>query len=302
MSVPEMILQRGVERAWQFLQEHDYILGAILRHFPVEKQESYRKMVVDEKPSILFQNPHTRPTLPSFVISLMAESENQQYVGDDGLDVHMMPEAMPFPPDQPEDFKRDGYYGLDFNDPEMDIQTRYLQRGGDRSTEESRHHPVIGQNTGIQRHGGDEQYEQADEVQRLYNAVTHFISTRAVQDNIQMGIEINTTNAEKTYVYYRLLKNVLRRFHIWFHVNGIQNPVWSGSDLLVNEELQPTASGPGAFKRQLLVSFQHEDRIQEIEAVLAGWMIEVEMVTPNGKGGLDTTPVATIEPDPKSKG
>lgn len=299
MSLPEIVIQQGVARAWQFIQERDYLLGAMLRTFTPEKQQFYREFVRETSPAILFQNPSTTPVLPCFIIQLLGENEEQAYVGDQGMTVQYTPEALKYPPPQPEDFRRDGYYGLDYNlrgAPELDNKVRYIQVGGDRSKDESEHHPVIGQNTGIQRAGGDEQYERVDYPARLFNALTDHISTLAVQDRVQMGIEVNGDSAEQTYVLYRILKPILQRFHTFFHVNGVQNPTFSGSELSVNEQLQPTGGGPGAFRRLITMSFQHEVRNHTIDQVLAGWMLEVGLVTKRADGSDDEVVIATVGP------
>lgn len=294
--VPEIVIQEGVKRAWRFLQDRSYLIGDILRHFRVERQEEYRRFVENTTPSIVFQNPVGTPMLPVFAISLLSESEEQAYLADDGLSVRYTAAAMKYPPPQPEDFEKDGYYGIDYGVPGIEGRARYMRIGGDQGRDESQHHPTIGQNTGIQRMGGDEQYERIDEPQKMFSYLRHHISTLAVQHRIQMGIEINAENAEQCFVLYRLLQTILERFSTWFHVNGVQNPTFSGSELGVNMEYQPTAGGPGAFRRQITMSFQHESRNQEIDAVLAGWMLEVDMITPNNEGGNDETRIATVGP------
>lgn len=290
--IPEMVVQHGVEKAWEFLREHSFLLGHLLREMEVDRQQTYKQMIENEKPSIVFGFGTSAPPAPSFSVILLGEDEAQAYVGDDGLEDREIPYPAPYPEDYPNEVHE--FFGVTYG---QDNRAKLISVNGVRGNREIEFHGVVQKNTGIQPAGGDEQWEEMGEVQRLWNRLGQRLSQEAVLDRIRVGIEVRTDNAEKTAVYYRLLKWVLRRFTLWFQVNNVKNVVYSGGDLSPEESLSPTAGGSNIHKRMLTMTFEHEEHHFQVERLLAGWMLEVEMITPDGQGGQDVTPLVTVESD-----
>lgn len=290
MGIPEIALQKIVTLSWKFVQQHTYMFGQDLDDFEVTKQERYRRMVEEEQVTIHFGYPLTDTVLPSFSIVLLGEDEEIEVVGDDGIDSRVMP----FPPVAPDDYyPQEEFYGALYGrttEPQFDGVDGDLVR---RST----HHPLPKKNLAVQRAPGDEQYEQLNYPQRLYHRNEQRVSARAILDRVNMGVLVTCATQEQTIVYHRLLRNVLRRFMGLMNTNKIQNPKFSSADLTPAESLGPSTGGTPPFQRMLTISFQYEDRYLDIESVIRGWILEVNFVTPDGKGGQDSLTVVKVTSD-----
>lgn len=290
MGVPEYTLQRIVQMAWDFTTQHTYLFGELLRSMPTMKQERYRELVETEKVSIHFGYPTAKTLLPSFAIVLLGEEQEVEVIGDDGIDSR----AMPYPPVAEEDYyPQEEFYGVLYGKTQ---QPQFSSVDGDWIRESTKH-PLPRKNLNVQRAPGDEQYEHLDEPQRLWHRNQQRVSARVVYDRVNMGIIITTDNEEKTFVYHRLLRNVLRRFTMLFQVNGIQNTKFTSADVVPGEAMGPTAGGSYPFQRMITMSFMYEDRFLEIESLIRGWILEVELKTHRPDGGFDTLPVVTVTSD-----
>jgi hypothetical protein len=306
MSMPEFVVQKGVRLAWDFISKNDYILGHDLRELPTKRQEEYRNLLRSEKMSIGLGYPTQSPKLPSISIVLSHESEDSagQFVGDEGPLWHANPVpstsnerawAMYEDEEMPDFRKFESFEGVFYHegDPHM------LGVDGAMSTTPVALHPKREKNKWQQRGTGtnsDEQFEKMGHVARLWNPNTHKMSMTAVGDRASVDIIIATSNGEKTMVYFRLLRRVLRQFKTWFEINNVIDPVFSGGDISPDETLTPT-SGITAYRRSLNMNFLHFDFSFEVASVIESFMIEVDMATRKQDGGLDFTRVTTIEGD-----
>ena len=290
MGIPEIALQKIVTLSWKFVQQHTYMFGQDLDDFEPMKQERYRRMVEEEQVTINFGYPLTDTVLPAFSIVLLAEEEEIEVIGDEGVDTR----ALPFPPVAPEDYyPQEEFYGATYGQTD---QPQFDGVDGDWVRESTRH-PLPQKNLAVQRAPGDEQYEQLNHPQRLYHRDQQKVSARAVMDRVNMGIFVTCATQEQTIVYHRLLRNVLRRFMGLMNTNKIQNPKFSSSDLTPAEALGPSTGGTPPFQRMLTISFQYEDRYLDIEAVIRGWVLEVNFVTPREDGGQDSLNVVKVTSD-----
>jgi hypothetical protein len=287
MSVPELLLQQCVNVAWDFVRKHTYLFGALLSSMPVMKQERYRELVEQENVTIHFGYPVAKTILPAFSVVLLGEEEEISVVGDEGPDSR----AMPYPPVAEEDYyPQEEFYGVLYgktNAPQFSAVDGDLIR-------ESTRHPLPRKNLDVQRAPGDEQYERLDYPQRLWHRDQQHVSARVVTDRVNIGIIVTTDNEEKTIVYHRLLRNVLRRFTGLMQVNGIQNPKFSSADVVPAEAIGPTTGGTYPFQRMTTISFLYEDRLFEIESIIRGWLIEIDLATKRPDEGVDIIPVVTI--------
>lgn len=292
MGMPEFVIQEGVKRAWEFLSKRTFMLGHFLRELPVKKQEGYRALIEAEEPNIHFGFPNQKTRLPSFAILLASENEGVQVVGDAGLaDVQA-----PFPSVAPEDYNDPPeFYGITYD--QFGGDPNFMGYDGNLKRPEPTNHPLPRKNLNIQNADGDEQFERMGEVQRLYDRNAQRLQARVVSDNVTVGILVTTDNAEKTFIYYRLLRSMLRRFTMWFEVNGVQNPQYSGSELSPVETMVPTVSGVPVFQRQLSMSFMYEDRLFEVESLIQGWVYELVLATRRQDGQIDEVQVVEVYGD-----
>jgi len=284
--MPEFVVQEGVKRAWEFLQKNSRVLGYLCKNIPTDRQKGYRRQIEEEFPAIVWKNPSVKIHPPAFILSLLGENEIRQYIGDDAPSHRDMPHPSPGVEvgDYPE---KEKYHGVVYGEDEGPM---LLGVDGDKSGEPSRR-PLDRKNLVVQHAYGDEQYEHMGTPQRLWDEDQQRLTSRAVVDQMQIGIQVMTGNAENTFVYYRLLKWVLRRFYLWFQVNGLHNLTFSGMDLMPEESLAPTGGGPPLWSRQMTLSFEYEEQSIEVETLVAGWMLEVEMATRRQDGSLDVVPI-----------
>lgn len=289
MGMPEFVILNGIQKAWDFLTERTFVLGHFLRELPANRQEEYRNLIATEKPNIHLGFPNQKTRLPSFSLLLSSENEGVQVVGDTGLsDVDP-----PYPAVAPDDYDDPPeYYGVTYD--QFSGSPNFLGYDGNLTRPEPRNHPLPRKNLDIQNADGDEQFERMGEVQRLWARDQQRLQARVVSDNVSVGILVTTENAEKTFVYYRLLRSMLRRFTMWFEVNGVQNPQYSGADLSPVETMLPTVSGVPVFQRQLSMSFMYEDRLFEVESLIRGWVYELVLATERPDGGLDEVTVVEV--------
>lgn len=296
MSMPEFVIQRGVEYSWSFLRDKmDYVVGYYLRQLPWDRQQEYRDLITTQTPSIFMGYPTVGVSLPSFTVVLVSENEDPsgQYVGDTAHNNRLMPfpaagedDYLPF-----EDF--DGVVYPDYQEPQL------LGVDGERGTREPYAWEPREKNLWQQRRDhqdGDEQHEEMGEVRRLWSANKQRLSAHSVGDRITADILITTNNAEQTMVYYRLLRFILRRFKTWFEKNGVQDPVFSGRELASTEAVIPGVSIP-VFQRTISMNFLHQDVGYQVDKVLEDWMLEIELVTRNPDGSVSV--VETLWPNPE---
>lgn len=296
MGIPELVVLAGVQRAWDFLKAYPgEILAAEMRELSAKKQQSYREMIEVENPTIHLAYPTSKTTLPAFSVILQSEAEQFNFMDDAGPDDRMLP----YPPPAEDEFVDVEPMGGTVYD--GDTPPRPLTLSGDAVKDDVRtvrRTQVQKKNLDMQRGflGGDadEHFAQIGEPSRVWNRNEHLVSSRSWIDQVGIGIMVTTTSAEKTLVYYRLLRTVLRLLATWFSRNGVKNPTYSGSDLQNAESLGPAPS-PGAFQRMITMSFAHESTTYEVEAILRGWEIQINLVTPNAEGGVDETPVVMLE-------
>ena len=311
MSMPEFVILQGIEKAWQFLRENlDFSLGYLMRELPSTRQEEYRKLLRDDNVSIVMGYPQQPSRSTCFAVVLQSESEapQGQFVGDAGVSNR----ALPYPVLNNDIDYTENFYGVTYEQVE---RGQIATIGGhiDTGTDEVRLFPPryvmpdlggndataqglgagntlpLRKNQWQQRESGttgDEQYGRVGEVQKLYGRDAQRLFSTVVGDTVNVGIIISTDNAEKTLVYYRLLRWVLRRFTTWFNVNGVLNPTYSGTELSFAEGSSPTL-GLAVFQRTLNISFQHNDVSLEVEPVLFGFMLEIDMLTQRQDGGYD---------------
>jgi hypothetical protein len=278
----EYVIQKGVQKAWQFLQERlDYAIGYYLRQLPSTRQQEYRDLVQTESPSIFMGYPQSSVTVPSFGIVLMSEDEDPsgQYIGDAGPSFR----EMPYPAVAEDDYlPEEEFDGLVYGDHE---QPKLIEVDGELGTREVYAFSPRRKNLWQQRHShqdGDEQHDQMGQPPRLWHRDRQRLGSHAVGDRVRVGILVTTDNPEKTMTYYRLLRWILRRFKTWFEKNGVIDPNFSGRDLLSSEAL---------FQRAINVDFVHIDMGYQVESVLEEWMFEVEMLTQKPDGSYDAVPL-----------
>lgn len=287
MGVPEILLQRVISISWDFVRKHTYLFGHLLDDVDVEKQERYRRMVEEEEVTIHFGYPTSDIVLPAFSIILLGDEEEINVVGDDGPDTRVMPYPVPASDDFP---PQEEFYGIVYG---LTDQPQFDGVDGDLVRESTRH-PLPRKNLTVQRAPGDEQYERLNHPQKLYHIDRQHLSARIVVDRVNMGVFITTGNQEKTIIYHRLLRNVMRRFMGLLNTNGIQNPVFSSADVNPAEALGPTSGGSFPFQRMITISFMYEDRYIDIESVLRGWLFEVDLATKRPDGQIDLLPVVSV--------
>ena len=287
MGVPELVVQKTVFLSWKFVKENTYLFGELLEEMDPMKQERYRTLVEQENVSIIFGYPTVKTVLPSFSIVLLGEEEEIAVIGDEGPDSRVMP----YPAVAEDDYNpQEEFYGTLYGE---DTEPKFSAVDGDLIRESTRH-PLPRKNLAVQRAPGDEQFEQIGYPQRLWHRDRQRLSVRTVIDRVNIGIVVTTANEEKTFVYHRLLKNVLRRFIGLFNTNSIQNPKFSSADVVPGEALGPTTGGNYPFQRMMTISFMYEDRIFDIESVIRGWLFEVDLATPGKDGETDLTPVISV--------
>jgi len=301
MSLPELVVQRGVELAWNFFEENNYVLGYLCRELPLERQEDYRQLIRDEDVSIFMAYPTQITRIPSFSIVLKGESEDRegQFIGDAGPSLRDLPypatdneaawDAYDELPTVRPDFKREEFEGVVYPDTE---EPQLLGDNGDRSKQDVYHFSPRRKNLWQQRElttTSEEQYEKMGEVQRLWHRDAQKLFATATGDRVNIDIIVTTENAEKTMIYYRMLRWAMRRFSTWFHVNGLYHPSYTGGDLSPNESLAPASGGP-AYQRTLSMNFVHIDYSFEVESALAGFVFEMDLVTRRADGSLDFVP------------
>jgi len=295
MSLPELVIQEGVRRAWDFFKKNDHVLGYIAHELPVERQEEYREILRNGNVAIHFGFPNQQAPLPSFALILKGETEDRegQFIGDDGHDNR----EYPYPAtdndavfsDDPTYIPRDKeeFGGVTYSlDPK---RGRTLGVDPDVGRGEVRKFSPRSKNKWQQRElgtRGDEQYEHMGSTQRLWEKDTQRLTTTVVGDACVIDIVVTTNNLELTMVFFRLLRWVLRRWTTWFEVNGVQRATFSGGELRPNESLISPGGG-AAFQRTLTMRYLHHDVNYEVESILAAFMLEIEMATPRQDGGLD---------------
>lgn len=299
MSVPEFVVQTGVHRAWSFLRQNTRSLGYFLRELEPGAQEGYRQSIRNDIPFIGFGNGDiTVQADVKFLIACQSENEGPQgqYLGNQGnenvapryvtpnLDTREVPE---------EDFEGMTYGTRDCAKP--------ITVSGPSTSLQDRAHPFPQKNLHVQRHLDTERYEQMGYVQRLFSE-DDFLSKRSVGDQVSMAITVITSSFEKTMIYSRLLRNVLRSWYEWFEINGLQNIEFSFGPLAPAEDLQPLASGGSPWRREITIRFYHEDFSVELHSRLKGWVLAVGMATKNQSGVIELSPVATIESESVADG
>lgn len=290
MSMPEYVIQKGVQKAWQFLQERlDYAIGHYLRQLPSTRQEEYRALVKADSPTIFLGYPNTTISVPSFGIVLMSEDEDPsgQYIGDAGPSNR----ALPHPAVAEDDYlPEEDFDGLVYPDTQ---QPQLIEVDGELGTREVFSFSPRRKNLWQQRHShqdGDEQHDQMGEPPRLWHQDRQRLSTIAVGDRVRVSILVTTDNAEKTMTYYRLLRWILRRFKTWFEKNGVGDPNFSGRDLAASDSVVPGTPFP-LFQRTINMDFIHIDKGYQIDSVIEEWMFEVEMLTQKPDGSYDAVPL-----------
>jgi len=290
MGVPEYVIQQAVQLSWKFVRENTFLFGELLSDMPVMKQESYREMVENESVNIHFGYPIATTVLPAFSIILLGEEEEIEVIGDEGIDSR----SMPYPAVAEEDYyPQEEFYGVLYG---RTTEPLFSAVDGDLIRESTRH-PLPRKNLDVQRAPGDEQYEHLDYPQRLWHRDQQRVSARVVVDRVNMGLVITTDNQEKTFVYHRLLRNVLRRFIGLMNTNGIQNPKYSSADVVPAEALGPTTGGTYPFQRMITMSFMYEDRMFDIESVIRGWILEIDIATKKQDGSIELTPAVSVVSD-----
>lgn len=290
MSMPEFVIQKGVQKAWQFLQERlDYAIGYYLRQLPQLRQEEYRELVKSESPTIFLGYPNSAMTVPSFGIVLMSEDEDPsgQYIGDTAPSYR----DMPFPAAGEDDYlPEEDYDGVVYPDSEG---PQLIEVDGDIGSREVYSFSPRRKNLWQQRHShqdGDEQHDQMGQVPRVWHKDRQRLGAHAVGDRVRVGILVTTDNAEKTMTYYRLLRWILRRFKTWFEKNGVIDPNFSGRDLAAADSVVPGSPVP-LFQRAINMDFVHIDMGYQVESVIEEWMFEVEMLTQKPDGSYDAVPL-----------
>lgn len=305
MSMPEFVVQKGVKMAWEFIRKNDFILGHDLRELSTKRQEEYRNLLRSEDVVISLGYPTQKPKLPSFSIVLSNESEDSagQFVGDQGPSMNAHPIestsnerawAMYEEEEMPDFRKFENFEGVLYQ------EGTYMKGvDGTMSRTPVALHPRRQKNKWQQRStgtDGDEQYEKMGHVARLFDPASQKMSMTAVGDRASVDIIIATSNGEKTMVYFRLLRRVLRHFKTWFEINNVIDPVFTGGDLAPDETLTPT-SGITAYRRSLNMNFLHFDFSFEVASVIERFIVEMDMATKNQDGSLDFTRVGTITGD-----
>lgn len=295
MPMPEFVVQEGIRKAWELVKRSGRKIDVALRYLKPDRQQRYRDLIEREDPVIHFQNPDAKPRVPSFVIALASESESPQgqFLGDDGLDYR----EGPYPAVAPEDFyPQEDFLGLVYS--EEDCPTPVTVDGpsvAGVSLKRIRLEPE--KNLHLQRASLDdsEQREQMGVVPRLYDKDKQRLSLKSYGDEVTVTVTITTANFETTFVFYRLLRWGLRRLRGWFHANGLLNLTFSGSDVALDESLQPTTGGPaGPFRRVLTMQFYHEDYDIFEEAIVRQFLLEMDMATPRQDGSLEYTRIAEV--------
>ena len=295
MSMPEFVIQYGVQRAWEFFKENSHAIGYLMKELPVDKRERYRQMIEDEDVSIILAYPTAQTRLPSFAIVLSGESEEIDFLDDGGDDDSVLPYPSPGLEDiEDNPYLHEGYDSVTY---ERDFGPQLSSVDGAQAKETIR--PVLRtqlprKNLDYQRtdlgQEAPENFEKMGETERLFDRNTQKVSSRSWVDRISVSVIVTTQNAEKTFIYYRLLRWSLRMLKMWFAVNGIQNLTFTGSDLSPNEQLAPAPS-PTVFQRTLMLSFQHEDKAYEVEAFIRKWIFDIKLAVQNADGSVDYTVV-----------
>lgn len=295
MSMPEFVIQAGIKRAWDFFKQNDYVIGYLLQELPINRQDEYREQLRTEDVAIHFGFPNTAPRMPSFSIVLKGDIEDRegQFINDDAADFREYPfpavdNFAPFRND-PDFISRDKeeFGGVVYGDQDPK-HGRTIGVDPDVGRGDVRKFSPRAKNLWQQRELGrfsDEQFDKMGFTQRLWHRDVQKLTSSAVGDRSTVDIIITTNNQEKTLVYYRLLRWVLRRWSTWFEVNGIMNIQYSGSDLKPNTNV--VSDSITTFQRTLTMRYLHHDYGYEVEPVLAGFMLEIEMATRRPDGGLD---------------
>jgi len=310
MSMPEFVIQYGVQRAWDMIRGMDnYKLGFMMKQLKLERQESYRDLIRTESVLIQLGYPTQPARMPSFSIILQSENESPegQFLDHGGAE-NTEP---PYPPvNNGEDFYSDDdwqswgqglppeehYHGVTYPGEMKSQPPALLGVDGPGHVQ-----------TGYVGHPGtsgsgplsDPNYEVRDRMghtQPLYNEDTQALDSSVTGDDVSIGIQVTTGNMEKTLVYYRLLRQVLRTkaMRTWFEVNGLQRMTFSGMDLRPNESLVPSSSVL-VFQRTLSASFLFHEIDIQVAQVVNKFILEFEMATQRPDGSLDFVTIAQIE-------
>ncbi len=293
MSLPEIVIQNAVSLSWRFLRENlNYAAGYLLRQLPLERQESYRELIIDSQPAIVFGFPTVKTRIPSFAVVLQSESEapEGQFVGDVGPSNRILP----YPAVAPDDFRpREELGGITY----PETQAPQLlgvdgERAGDERHRIVSHFPPSQKNLTRQRTGGstgEEQFEIMGQTQRLFPENGQRLGSRVHGDVVSVAIIITASTAEKTLIYYRCLRWALRWFKTYLETNGVQKPEFSGLDLSPNEQLMPSGTVT-VFQRTLNVSFLHYEYAFEVEGMVEEFLYAVDIATRTPDGTVETIP------------
>jgi hypothetical protein len=293
MSFPEFVVQEGVKRSWQFYKDNSYVLGYLLKELPIERQEEYKTTLENDNLNVHFGFPKNQSLLPSAAIVLRGEFEDKegQFIGDDQDSNRSVPypavdNDAPFRGDDTFRFREtEDYHGVTYSLDSKEGRTIGLNPKTGKG--EIRHSSPRSKNMFEQREVGrfsDDKFEKMGITQRIWDDSLRKITSSGVGYRSVIDIVITTDNLEKTLVYYKLLRIILSAWKTWFEVNGVINPIFSGSDLRPNEQL---IDNTVAYQRTLTLRYLNIDKMFEVQKVLAAFMIQIDMATPNGSGGYD---------------
>lgn len=303
MSVPEYVLQRGVEYAWTFFVENqNYMIGQYLKELPFERQEVWRNIIVEEletsgPPPVFIGSPPIGIQLPTFAIQLINEREapDGQFIGNVGSSNRVLPYPQVA---QEERRKQVPLQGVTFdsNTAPMPISvdgaevlgfpTNFAPTydGDGRRKDNLNYQSAFGTT-------GDEQFDRMGDAQPFWHIENNRILETVTGDLITAEILVSAGTPEKCVLYYRILRWVMRRFSVWFHVNGILKPVFSGGPFRPAKEKPPAGSTMIPYERGLRVTFLHYDYDFELESVLSEFIISMQLATKRQDGSLDFTPL-----------
>lgn len=303
MSVPEFAMQRVVEMSWDFLCKHlNYLLGQYLKELSSEKRDRWKTEILEElesgPPPVYLEAPQNPAQLPFFTIKMISENESKEgsFLGNVGSSNR----KMPFPQVGMEDRRAQlPMDGAAYND---DTVAMFLGVDGQQMQGFPTNFRPTYDGDGRRKKGynmqtafsttGDEQYERMGIGEPLFHMEENRILETVTGDQVTMQIIVSAGNVEKTIIYFRMLRWVMRRFAVWMHVNGMMIPQFSGGGFR-KSDLAPSTGNVISYERPLTVTFLHYDVDWELESVLAEFFIDLEMATRRQDGTLDFTPLAT---------
>lgn len=300
MSMPEFAVMAGVQRAWDIIKAHPgEILAAEFKELSRKKQKDFREMIEAEDPTIHLAYPTNKTRLPAFSVILQSETEEETFLDDAGPDDRVYP-YNPYNPLGIDPYEDDDMGGIVYDIVTGPLPMTVSGAKVKESVRTVRRTARPKKNQDMQRGflGGDadEQFEKMGEPKKVWDRNEHKVTSRSWIDRVNVGVLVTATNAEKTFVYYRLLRTLMRLNTTWFSRNGIKVPSYSGSDLQSSEMLGP-APIPNVFQRMLIMSFKHETNTKEVEAIIRGWEYEITLVTNRADGGTDEVKVLQASGD-----